>query len=901
MAANADILPSNHAEELIDFTCASPWERLALDIELELRSWGLHDGQIPSSQILSTTPTPNVHASPSSVIDPQPVTSSRISLGDRNLSLELRISPQNDTLDACPLERLLGISQSVMLTAAAPDGIAADDGSDAAVLLSALSVAASACACPLPVIVPVGRPSSLRFIGRQAFPSHLRFSCDYTHQPSENCGHLAGLLSLFRNKRTSARRLSPPSTKDARISAKFTYDWNDFSFKLALPPGTFASDRRLSALHLSALSQSDPVTRIRVTAIWNEFPAADLQRNEVLAGMPASTSSQLRLSTTQDLQKIITTSSIPSTRIPMMASARANIRLARSAASRSDSSHPAAPLALIDVQKAVRNSNRNRGRDRTPRASHIHLANRAASPRIGRSPSPTALDEYLAQVGEYVAMAAIQDDGIDEEFLTSAVAALFEMDLGRGIMVDVVEALGPNAAEMTLLERVARLVAVSESTNAAQKLWNLFLDGVEVHWEHQWIICGIPFSAESGPNHDENLLTQKLQMINCCTERRHREANGMLAQQGGSINSMGRKQLLQGVKLVGESESADTENDGVWEPFVQPHPLMTRDMVEEELKRMVLRAESSDRDEDLEAKRQSRTLRSDMMAFKAANPNAGMADFVRWFSPTDWISDTGSTRRDSDDFCADMNKEGELDVADAGLETEEGKSRLREGRLSARMSRTGNIWEQLWEEAEAVAANSQVPLFDAAAHGSKALADLRAMTLTQVLCHLSVIQGVSATQLLHHAFSKPPGLPSVKLTIERARHAMRDVCGSLELNSEDDSSEMGRVSVALEMVAVAEHSCLIAASVLRKLPPADGMGPIVDQLACGQCAVVENESQRRLVGRMAGLDDGGWRSVILPEWREFVVRGSSTGDRMYARISREEFRVGFRLELDYGV
>jgi len=47
---------------------------------------------------------------------------------------------------------------------------------------------------------------------------------------------------------------------------------------------------------------------------------------------------------------------------------------------------------------------------------------------------------------------------------------------------------------------------------------------------------------------------------------------------------------------------------------------------------------------------QSACLLSDMEAFKAANPGCVLADFVRWYSPRDWIEDTvvnddGSTQQ----------------------------------------------------------------------------------------------------------------------------------------------------------------------------------------------------------------------------------------------------------------
>ncbi|CAG2069452.1 unnamed protein product, partial [Timema podura] len=37
----------------------------------------------------------------------------------------------------------------------------------------------------------------------------------------------------------------------------------------------------------------------------------------------------------------------------------------------------------------------------------------------------------------------------------------------------------------------------------------------------------------------------------------------------------------------------------------------------------------------------SASLLSDMESFKAANPGACLEDFIRWYSPRDWIEEEG--------------------------------------------------------------------------------------------------------------------------------------------------------------------------------------------------------------------------------------------------------------------
>ncbi|KAL7673368.1 hypothetical protein ACOME3_008227 [Neoechinorhynchus agilis] len=70
-------------------------------------------------------------------------------------------------------------------------------------------------------------------------------------------------------------------------------------------------------------------------------------------------------------------------------------------------------------------------------------------------------------------------------------------------------------------------------------------------------------------------------------------------------------------------------------------------------------------------------LKSDMEAFKAANPWSSIYDFIRWYSPRD----------------AFLNQDGYWE-------------------LSERMSTPGNIWETTWDDADAVSAEEQSRFLD---------------------------------------------------------------------------------------------------------------------------------------------------------------------------------------------
>ncbi|KXS20019.1 hypothetical protein M427DRAFT_400291 [Gonapodya prolifera JEL478] len=90
-----------------------------------------------------------------------------------------------------------------------------------------------------------------------------------------------------------------------------------------------------------------------------------------------------------------------------------------------------------------------------------------------------------------------------------------------------------------------------------------------------------------------------------------------------------------------------------------------------------------------------------MSAFKAANPGAVLADFVRWHSPRDW------TEGEAGDF-----------------------------ELSARMRDSGNLWAETWQQAKRVAAAKQEPLFDYEREAVKALQYLKSITVFELLLQL---------------------------------------------------------------------------------------------------------------------------------------------------------------------
>lgn len=93
----------------------------------------------------------------------------------------------------------------------------------------------------------------------------------------------------------------------------------------------------------------------------------------------------------------------------------------------------------------------------------------------------------------------------------------------------------------------------------------------------------------------------------------------------------------------------------------------------------------------------------DMSAFKAANPDAVFEDFIRWHSPGDWESDVTKESGSSNSLATEGSKDDWPP----------------RGRLSKRMSESGNLWRKIWNDALALPASELKPLMDPNREGEK--------------------------------------------------------------------------------------------------------------------------------------------------------------------------------------
>lgn len=167
-------------------------------------------------------------------------------------------------------------------------------------------------------------------------------------------------------------------------------------------------------------------------------------------------------------------------------------------------------------------------------------------------------------------------------------------------------------------------------------------------------------------------------------------------------------------------------------PITQQPPPLTEDVLMEQ-QDVMTRLGTSEEAAKVRAQMQSASLISDMEAFKAANPGSILEDFVRWYSPNDWIPgpETEDEKAELAKYVSEHNVEKkkaegwefelEDELDDSLLDEMTGEGAEVEGHLSLRMRVPGNAWKEMWGSARAIPVRRQKRLFDDTKEAEKVL------------------------------------------------------------------------------------------------------------------------------------------------------------------------------------
>ena len=185
------------------------------------------------------------------------------------------------------------------------------------------------------------------------------------------------------------------------------------------------------------------------------------------------------------------------------------------------------------------------------------------------------------------------------------------------------------------------------------------------------------------PDWDDPLLIQKISMIKYCSEYENVFTAECESEYSLELHP-NRKIIIPSTQTSAGEPIMTSDQFEEYEKVLQKYPLEERNRLH------------------------TKPLLSDMQAFKAANPDCTLVDFIQWHSPKD--------------------------IMEGGV-------------LSERM-RNGSIWASLWEEATPCPVSEQPPLFDSQKEAKKALFYLEDMDLCtlyrQLGCYFEKVFDIEA-------------------------------------------------------------------------------------------------------------------------------------------------------------
>lgn len=341
--------------------------------------------------------------------------------------------------------------------------------------------------------------------------------------------------------------------------------------------------------------------------------------------------------------------------------------------------------------------------------------------------------------------------------------------------------------------------------------------------------------------------------------------------------------------IFGELKLLKT-GDPLYIPVTQDPVLKTEDQLEEDTD-ILLKLGSNAEASELRARIMSASLLSDMESFKAANPGSVVEDFIRWYSPRDWI------------------EEEELD--------EWGQKK---GHLSPRMLiEDNNIWVQTWESAKPVSASRQRRLFDDTREAEKILQFLDYRTISQIcelvipaLSHAAIYRLVEECHLVAGELSE--ATVRINSLIKHGERISRDI-----------KFQPRRFEAFIQEVSTLELLISQVNSLQYKFNPLgtqnDSLSSLVANLVVGREVEIENKASSDVGNRIVTMFSEAQKvaSVIVneqpgengrsgtintvfppPNEREFVMRVGAVKPASYsarcpqflrAVLNKNEFRL----------
>ncbi|XP_055343757.1 rab3 GTPase-activating protein catalytic subunit-like [Paramacrobiotus metropolitanus] len=765
-----DAMDTTDVFEITDFTTASDWERIIARLEDVIHEWKLPryspETKFPKdsfttgrwkevSTSIADVPDFEFHVKryrlcvadePDSISKDASATREKspglndpkrhmllktsFSVGDFPAIFEQLLSTENDfplSPALHPLAKWFGIADFLVLSPSAFNDIDSTVSEDRLKLLnSCISIAASNTRCPLPVFVQFDVQQRQMFFGVSEIGGFRTvYDIIDLEKIPDRLRNLSGLMEIFKEK---------IGIMDSSILVKASVQ-----LTVTLRPDAVSADE-----------EDEDMIKAKTPKL-GELPFGSMEYDnfyiDLLATWPNANADALEDTTVHsDLDPL----QAPKWAVQLFLNDKASQRLSDALRKFAKQTHH---------QETVQSLLEYLDSDANSQAQNVDTAKNALKRLTG--PERTHLSTALyKRIPRYHLDVPIAEEPLNEIlaylFPDSGLAKDLENSNSAGSTADSEQVFGNlksapynsfpyrlSLAVYYVLENLGGLLAVAY-------LWHEVLLELRYRWENSFLLTDI---QPGYPNHGTCLLHQKLQMLNCCIEKRQqsRQANPkkqvtfsrksperlIIPANKSSVDSI---TTLDGEDLVTEDEDEefyDCEevfgeetmveekeknisvkpegrlhehtslkllSDGVTPVFIpvtQEVAPMTEDAAAAHLERLA----ATDDDEvgrALRIKLQSAALVSDMSAFKAANPGCCFEDFVRWHSPRDW---------------------------------EEDPEHASAGHLSERMSHADSAWSTAWETAECKPVRRQKRLFDERVEAEKVLSFLNT-TVGDVFRHL---------------------------------------------------------------------------------------------------------------------------------------------------------------------
>nr|XP_046232615.1 rab3 GTPase-activating protein catalytic subunit isoform X2 [Scatophagus argus] len=818
MAAESD--PESEVFEITDFTTASEWERFVSRVEEVLNDWkliGNSAGKLSPEKGEYTSGTWEEKSQDINFAD------FKFYITHHFLKKECDKDDGTDKLeeDAFPLAmqdllcmnndfpprahclvRWYGVREFVVITPGTNcEAIISE--SKCNLLLSSLSISLTNSGCQVPMFVQIQQKWRRMYAGECQGPGvRTDFEMVHLRKVPSQYNHLSGLLDIFKSKIGCGLSLLPP----VNIAIRFTYilqDWQQYSWPQQPPDFDTLLGGEVGGVEFGKLpfgACEEPISELHLATTWPQLTEGIVVDNDVYSDLDPLQAPHwsVRVRTAENPQCLLGDTLTELFKLCFRKESTEDI-LGRGGAEEeskensdissalSKLTEPAAtvPISKLSVSNMVHSARKHIRR-------HRHLDESPLNTNVLNSVLLYLFpDAAVEKSSEHSKTKAAQSNasGKAEQDKNSDDNLFFQL---KSAPID------------SLTYRLALCVCLVNYNHgglrAVAHLWQEFVLELRYRWENNYLICGL---SGGPPDLRCCLFHQKLQMLNCCIERKRARDEARKVLEGSRERERRVSSSCQNVRPVPESLTATTASTSTrevspgksWESWSDseeeffeclsdqaeietphtegekegckikaegrlhpcnnmtllnsPEPLyipvtqepapMTEDLLEEQSE-VLAKLGTSAEGTHLRARMQSACLLSDMESFKAANPGCVLEDFVRWYSPRDYI------------------KEEEVD---------ERGNRVMKGELSARMKIPGNMWVEAWETARAIPARRQRRLFDDTKEAEKVLHYLAMQKPADLARHLLPC-------ILHAAILKlkeeesVEGIPSVKKNIHQA-------------------------------------------------------------------------------------------------------------------------------------